>query len=51
METDFTVASLGIGISVGGSDWVGSVVSSSVIVAAPPHKLFGRVVKNSDRVS
>ena len=35
--TDFVVA---------GSDWVGSVVSFST-VAAPPHKLFGRVAKNS----
>ena len=34
--TDFVVA---------GSDWVGSVVSSST-VAAPPCKLFGRVAKN-----
>ena len=28
------------------SDWVGMVVSSSA-VAAPPHKLFGNVAKNS----
>ena len=41
METDFVVA---------GSDWVGLVVSS-LVVAAPPRKLFGRVAKNSIRVS
>ena len=41
METNFAVA---------GSDWIGLVVSSSV-VAAPPCKFFGRVAKNSVRVS
>ena len=37
IDTDFAVA---------GSDSVGLVVSSSV-VATPPCKLFGRVLKNS----
>ena len=41
MGTDFAVA---------GSDWVGSVVSSLVVVA-PPRTLFGRVAKNSVRAS
>ena len=41
MDTDFAVAGL---------NWVGSVVSSSV-VAAPPRKFFGRVAKNSVRAS
>ena len=39
MGTDFAVV---------GSDWVGSVVSS-LAVAAPPRKLFGRMAKNSVR--
>ena len=39
-----------IDFAVAGSDWVGSVVSSSA-VAAPPHKLFCRVAKNSVRAS
>ena len=41
MGTDFTVAGL---------DWVSLVVSSSA-VATLPHKLFGRVAKNSFRAS
>ena len=51
MGTDFAVAGLGIGSAVGGSDWVGSVVSSSAISVAPPCKLFGRVAKNSVKAS
>ena len=51
MGTDFAVAGSEIGSVVGGSDWVGSVVSSLAIVAAPPRKLFGRVAKNSVKVS
>ena len=35
--------SIGTDFAVAGSDWVGAVVSSSA-VAAPPRKLFGRVV-------
>ena len=49
MGTDSAVAGSGIGSVVGGSDWVGSVVCSSIIVAAPSRKLFGRVSKNSVR--
>ena len=37
---------IGTDFAVAGSDMVGLVVSSSA-VAAPPHKLFGRVAKNS----
>ena len=51
MGTDFAVAGSRIGNAVGGLDWVGSVVSSSVIAAAPPRKLFGRVAKNSIKAS
>ena len=38
--------SIGTDFAVGGSDWIGGVVSSSA-VAAPPHKLFGKVAKYS----
>ena len=41
---------IGTNFVVAGSDWIGSVVSSS-IVAAPPRKLFGRVAKNSVNAS
>ena len=51
MGTDFAVAGSGIDSAVGGSDWVGLVVSSSAIAAAPLRKLFGRVAKNSIRAS
>ena len=51
MGTDFAVACLEIGSAVDGSDWVGSVVSSLAISAAPPCKLFGRMEKNSLRAS
>ena len=37
---------IGTDFAVVGSDWVGLVVSFSV-VAAPPRKLFGKVAKNS----
>ena len=38
--------SVGTDFAVAGSDWVDVVVSSSA-VATPPHKLFGKVAKNS----
>ena len=41
---------IGTDFAVAGSDWVGSVVSSSAM-AAPPYKLFGRVAKNSVNAS
>ena len=41
---------IGSDFAVAGLDWVGAIVSSSA-VAAPPRKLFGRVVKNSVSVS
>ena len=37
---------IGTDFAIAGSDWIGSVVSSSV-VAAPPRKFFSRVAKNS----
>ena len=43
---DIWSGSIGTNFVVAGSDWVGEVVSSSV-VAAPPHKLFDKVAKNS----
>ena len=38
--------SIGTDFAAASSDWVGVVVSS-LAVAAPPRKLFGKVAKNS----
>ena len=37
---------IGADFAIAGSNWVGAVVASSA-VAASPHKLFGKVAKNS----